>query len=297
MSNVNARSLVGGFVTLIAGVATALLSTKFLFGNYNDILKGFYEAGKAPGTVLQAYQQPVFSEIMLLVGIILVVSSIGYFLNRKWAFIVGIIGSVMGIWGGWMLAMFPMMVGLAPAHFISFFINAIVFFTLLIYVNKTSVKLWVTSFVFGMAFVMTFMNGNASLNKIIGIGLQSKKMAPDAPHVAMVKMNINTGLIYEYVQAINWFGAIAFGVVCVAVLYRKDWVLPVAIGASLISIVAGTPVAYLDSMASGELSMFSYGPIISVLVFIALIVFRENLWSEEKMSFRKKVADKVSSKA
>jgi len=291
------KALIGGFSTLIVGLIVCITSILFFFQNYFSILKGFFDSGKGPSTVLQVYQQPIFTQITFISGLMLIVAAYGYFINRKWSFTLGIIATVIGLWTTWMLAMFPLMIGMAPLHMLNFLLVAVAFFIILI-LEKTERKILLTSFVFGMAYVMTFMNGNASLQKIIGTSLMLKKTAtaPTA-HIAFLKMNDNAGLIYDAIQLINWLGALLFAIVCVAVLFRKDWVLPVAILASLISIVAGSPVAYLDSVATSTLSMFSYGPIIAFIVLIALLVFREKLWSEEKLSFGKKIAQKVTSKA
>jgi hypothetical protein len=191
--------------------------------------------------------------------------------------------------------MFPLMVGLTPYHYSTFFIGAIVFFTLLIYVRRAEAKVWITSFLFGMAFVMTFMNGNAALNKIMGGNQMARNMAgaqgvpgPTAPHRAWAKMNVNDQLMYELVQQILWVGAFAFFVLTIAVVFRKDWVWPVALGASIIAIGAGFPVAIADTIASGETSQFLYGPVLGVIIFFALFIFKDRLWAEGKPLFKKK---------
>lgn len=295
MAKIGTKNIVGGLVTGAAGIAIPVVAIMNLFTNYFDILKGFLESGRPPGLVMQAFHQPLFAAIMMLAGVLLLVSSVGYFYRYKWAFIVGLTGSIITIFGGWMLAMFPLMVGLAPFMFIAFFIGAIVFFVLLLYVNKVETKLWVMSLLFGMAFVMTFMNGNASLNKMIGTNLKAKNMAatagvphPAAPHPAWGKLNANDGIIYELVQQFLWVGAFAFFVVAIAVVFRKDWVWPVALGASIIAIGGGLPVAYLDSQFTGETSQFYYGPVLGIVIFLLLFLFKDKLWAEGKPLFKKK---------
>lgn len=293
------KRLIGGLVTLVVGIVAILSSIYFLFQYYFDILQGFTNASKNASTVLQLYEQPLFSAFTVIVGLMLIVAAYGYFIERKWAFKLALVATVIGLWTTWMLAMFPLMVGMAPNHMLNFMLIAVAFFTILI-LEKTELKILLTSFVFGIAYVMTFMNGNASLQKLIGTSLALKKQAMQAgqpfPHVAFLKMNENSGLIYDFIQTANWIGAVIFAVLCIAVIFRKDWVLPVGLVAALISILAGTPVAYLDTVSSKELSMFAYGPIAAVVILVALLVFREKLWSKEEGLF-KKVAGKVSSKA
>ncbi len=295
MAKIGAKNIVGGLVTGAAGIAITVLAIMNLFGNYFDILKGFLASGRPPGLVMQAFHQPLFAAILMLASVLLLVSAVCYFYRYKWAFFLGLAGSIITIFGGWMLAMFPLMVGLAPFMFSVFFIGAIVFFTLLLYVNKVEAKLWIMSLLFGMAFVMTFMNGNAALNKMIGTNLKAKNMAatmgvphPAAPNAAWAKMSANDGIIYELVQQFLWVGAFAFLVVAIAVVFRKDWVWPVALIASIIAIGGGLPVAYLDSQMTGETSQFYYGPTLGVIIFLLLFLFKDKLWAEGKPLFKKK---------
>lgn len=295
MAKIEKRNIVAGFVSGIAGLAVPILAIMFLFDNYSLILKGFADAGKIPGVIMQDIHQPLFSGLLMLAGVLMLVGSVGYFYQKKWAFISAFIGSVITIFGGWMMAMFPMMVGLAPFHFSTFFIGAIVFLVLLVYVHKTEAKVWIMSLIFGISFVMTFMNGNAALNKMMGGNQMAKMQAatkgvpgPAAPHKAFAKMNVNDQLMFELVQQFLWVGAFAFLVVCIAVVYRKDWVWPVALGASIIAMAGGFPVAYADSIAQDHISQFFYGPVIGVIIFFALFIFKERLWAKDQPLFRKK---------
>lgn len=295
MAKIEKKNIIAGFVTGIAGLAVPILAIYFLFENYSSILKGFADTGRPPGVIMQDILQPAFSGLLMLAGVFMLVSSVGYFYQKKWAFTYGFIGSVISIFGGWMMAMFPLMVGLAPYHFSTFFIGAIVFLLLLIYVHKYEAKVWITSLVFGMAFVMTFMNGNASLNKMMG-GNQMARMqsgtqgipSPVAPHKAWAKMNVNDQLMYELVQQFLWVGAFAFFVICIAVVFRKDWVWPVALGASIIAMGGGFPVAIADSIMQDHTSQFFYGPILGVIIFFALFLFKERLWTKGQPLIKRK---------
>ncbi len=289
------KNLVGGFITLIAGIAVPVLAIVLLFQNYSSLLKGYVTTGKPAGAIMQDIHQPLFSALLMFAGVLMLVSAVGYFGQKKWAFVYGFTGSVLTLFGGWMMAMFPLMVGLTPYHFSSFFIGAFVFFALLLYVNKVETKIWLTSLLFGMDFVMTFMNGNASLNKMMGGNQLARNMAgaqgvpsPNAPHRAWAKMNVNDALMYELVQQILWVSAFAFFVITIAVIYRKDWVWPVALGASIIAIGAGFPVAIADTLAKESLSSFFFGPILGVVVFFALFIFKDRLWAEGQPVFKKK---------
>lgn len=295
--NLNSRLIVGGIVTLVVGLLTAVISFLYLFAEYEGLLKGFSKAGKNAGVVLQSMIQPIFAQVLLVSGVLLVVSAYGFFLKRNWSFIVGFVGSTLGIFGGWMLSMFPLMVGLPMKYMLVFVINAIAWFVLVAYIKRTGWKIMLSSFVFGISLTMNFMNGNAALNKMIGNEMALASKFTEVAHIGMAKMmSGNPGLIFESVQKVLWLATIAFGVACVAVLYKKNWVLPLAISASILSIVAGTPVAYLDTLDKGgeRLSMFSFAPILSVAMLILLLIFREKIWSEKKLEVEEKPTQEVS---
>ena len=285
-ANGNTRQMVGGIVSLITGLITIILGVMYLFSEYDIILKGFFAGGKPPGTVMQSFHQPIFTQILGLAGVLMIVGAYGFFIKRKWAFITSFIGCTIAVFGSFMLMMFPLMVLLPMKHTPTLLLNIVTWFILTIYVGGFAKKLVAFSFASGMAMTMTWMNGNAALNKIIGAHLKLKQAMPQAVDVGMIKMQMgNPGLIYQAIQQILWIGALGFFIVSIAVLYRKDWVLPIGIGSAIISIAAGVPVAYIDTVvdkAGEELSMFSFGPMLAVVLLILLLVFREKIWAENQ---------------
>lgn len=284
-ASANSRHIVGGIVTFVGGLVTALAAIIFLFSEYVTILKGFQAAGKLPGVVLQSIEQPMFAQLLVVSGVMLIVSSYGFFTKRDWAWILGFVASILGIFGGWMLSMFPLMVLLPMKHMLTFMTNAIVFFVLTLYVKPQSPKIVAASFLAGIAFTMNFMNGNAALNKWIGSELQLTARNPEAAHVAITKMMTgNPGLIFESIQRALWLVALAFLVICIALIFRRDWILPIGLTASIVSIIAGTPVGWLDTFVDkgGEkMSMFFFAPILSVFILLALLIWKEKIWSDE----------------
>lgn len=277
------RLLVGGAVALIAGIVIIILSQLFLFSEYQVILKGFFDEGKKAAVVMQSFEQPIFSQILALGGLLMAVGGYGFLIKREWAFLVAIIGATMSVFASFLLTMFPLMVLLPMKHIPTLLISVAAWFVLTIYVKQAGAKVVAFSFACGMALTMTFMNGNAALNKWIGAHLKLQQMNPDM-NVAFIKVNAEYGgLMFQGIQQILWVGFIGFFVVTIAVLYRKKWALPVALGSAVISIAAGTPVAYVDTVvdkAGESLSMFSFAPILSTVILILLLVFREKIWSK-----------------
>lgn len=295
-STTRIKELVGGSLSLITGLAIAGMAAAYLFSEYFVILKGFFETKRIGGVIMQSLYQPVFAQIVWLGAAFLVVGAYGFFISRSWAWLTALIGATIGIFGGFMLMMFPLMVWLPMRHIPTFVLSAITWVVLVVYVRPHGWQLVAFSFTCGMASVMTFMNGNAALNKIFGAHYNMSMQVPDQAHVGMIKMasGNNPALLYQGIQQILWISCIGLFVVTIASLYRKSWVLPLGIGASLVSLVAGTPVAYIDTTvdkAGESLSMFSFAPFLAAVILIWLLVFREKIWTPKSAKAQEAAVD------
>ena len=278
------REIIGGAVVILVGIRIILLAILFLFREYQAILRGFYGADRIGGVIMQSFYQPIFAQIVVLAGVLFIVGGFGFLIRRKWAWLVAFIGSIIGVFGSFLLMMFPLMISEPVWHVQSFPLCGAVWVLLVTYLRNHNWKQVVFSLISGMAMMMTFMNGNASYNKILEGHYKLALANPDIPHVGMIKMLTwsNPVLLYQAVQPILWLAATGFLVVSIAVLYRQNWALPIGLGASIISIIAATPVAYIDTTVGnvGErLSMFALAPVISVVVLIMLLAFREKIWT------------------
>ncbi|MFA5536386.1 MAG: hypothetical protein WDA53_04375 [Bacillota bacterium] len=290
------REIVGGSVSVIAGIIITVLAVVYLFSEYNIILKGFFATGRVPGVIMQSFHQPIFAQVVGVAGVMMIVGGYGFFIKKKWAWLTAFVGSTVGIFATFLLMMFPLMVLLPMKHVPTFLLCVLTWFVLATYVRPHGWKQVAFSFTCGMAMVMTFMNGNAAFNKILGAHYKMATMKPDVPHVGMIKMMTgeNPALLFQSIFPIAWLGALGFFLVTIAVLYRKEWALPVGLGASIISIVAGTPVAYVDTMidkAGEQLSMFAFAPILAVVTLVLLLVFGEKIWAPKEVPLAEKTKE------
>jgi hypothetical protein len=107
----------------------------------------------------------------------------------------------------------------------------------------------------GMTFIFCFMNGVASWSRMITIGSH----------------------IFVAVQRLNWVAFIGWGVVTIGILVRpREWVRITGLAAGFLELVVGTPLAIVTTISLGRFSMFSLGPIFS-LVLVVLFVW-PNRW-------------------
>jgi hypothetical protein len=148
-----------------------------------------------------------------------------------------------------------MAASMPPIYFTVFFPNVILFFLFMRSVRQVSWSRTFLALATGMAFIFCFMNGVASWSRMITIGSH----------------------IFVAVQRLNWIAFIGWGVVTIGILLRpREWVRIVGLAAGFLELVVGIPLAVSTTISLGRFSMFSLGPIFS-LVLVVLFVW-PNRW-------------------
>jgi hypothetical protein len=141
---------------------------------------------------------------------------------------------------------------LPPAFGLIFVPSLAIYVVLLLFVGKVNWKVLVFSLFAGIAFVLSFMNGVASTDRI---------MVSGAP-------------TYVAVQRLNWIAALGWGVFTVGfILTRSEWVRMVGLGAGLLEMVVGYPLGMMTTLAFGHFSMFYPAPMLSTVLVIILLFF------------------------
>ncbi len=216
------------------------------------------------------YIIPTLNDIGLIGSVVLAVAAFGFFKKQSWAWGVAMLGLVLMIQGSF----FPMIpaasAGVAPWYGILYVPIMVLYFVMAMYVRNLSGKLVGLSLLGGMAYVLTFMNGIAATNRI-WMSIQDYGLGNP---------------VYVVAERLNWYAAIAWGVFVVALFLQQKWAVPVGIGAGIMGIIGGTPVAYLSMVDQGGFSMFIPGPALSAALLIYLLLpsgqeFVYN-WAESK---------------
>lgn len=263
MKGLEKKALTAGLVMLVGGLI-ALIGNLYLFlTSYPELIKGYKEAKNLPGVKIVTWLLPAMSDIIMIAGIALIIASIGYFMKKSWAFFVALIAVVLGLLGTWMALVWPLMISYTPRYVPIFLTFLAIWCVLLLYVKRVDYKIFILSTLGGIAMVLNFMNGVASLNKLVGSIMQSGNASP----------------LFVVTQQLNWIAAIAWGVFAVAVIYKRHWALVMAIGGGILPLISGTPLAYTNSIQTNEFSLFWLAPAIS-LILLSLILFKgEKHWS------------------
>lgn len=256
------RALTGALVTLIGGLV-ALIGNLYLFLiSYPELMKGYKEAKNLPGVKIVTWLLPAMSDIIMIAGIALLIASIGYFMKKSWAFFVSLLAVVLGLLGTWMALVWPLMISYTPRYVPIFFTFLAVWCVLLLYVRKIDYKNFILVTLSGIAMVLNFMNGVASLNKLVGTIMQNGAPSP----------------LFVVTQQLNWIVAIAWGVFTIGVIYRRRWAIIMGIGGGILPLISGTPLAYTNTISTNEFSLFWIAPSLSLILLLVILIKGEKHW-------------------
>jgi len=166
----------------------------------------------------------------------------------------GLIGSTLSLLAGF-FPMIPTMSRDATPVTAAVFFPSLVLWAGLLFVRKTDWKVGALAFAAGLAYVLSFMDGVATIDKI------QLSVGQDA---------LNG--MYVMVQQINWWATIAWAVFIFALLGRKPWAQVVGIGAGLMAALGGFPLAVVSTLEVGRFSMFAPSPLLSVALVVILML-------------------------
>jgi hypothetical protein len=237
---------------IIFGIIGALLNIIGIF----TIFMTWYERAQhmeaaEPGCeMLLKYIMPALSDLGILAGVLFAAGAYGFFLKKNWAFPSLVIANVLALQATWFINVPFMAAGEPPIYFILFWPNLILYFLIMKSLGKLSWGHTALGLFTGMAFVFCFMNGIASWSRILTIGTP----------------------IFVFVQRLSWFSSIGWGIVTAGIMIRpKDWMRIIGLGAGLLQVMVGTPLAIETAVELGRFSLFSIAPIMSLVLFLVFL--------------------------
>jgi len=208
------------------------------------------EAAEPGCEMLLKYIMPGLSDVGIIAGVLFAASAYGFIIRKRWGFPVMVIGSILSLQATWFINVPFMAAGEPPVYFTLFWPNLILYFFIMRTVGSRSWPHTLLGMFTGMGFVLCFMNGIASWSRILTIGTE----------------------LFYFVQRLNWFSSIAWGIVTAGILIRpKDWMRVLGLGAAFTQVMVGTPLAVETTIELGRFSLFSIAPIISLILFIVLL--------------------------
>lgn len=255
---------------VLAGIGAIVgLLAFYLFATiYNPMIQVELNAGRPDEAVVVRYVFPILGYLAITAGVLWMLSLYGFLTQQKWAWMLGIIASTLSLLAGF----FPMIPAMSrdatPVTAAVFFPNLILWIALL-FVRRTDWRIGALAFAAGLAYVLSFMDGVATIDKI------QFSVGQDA---------LNG--MYVMVQQINWWATAAWAVFIFALLGRKAWAQVVGLGAGLMACLGGYPLAVVSTLETGRFSLFAPSPLLSMaLVLVLLLPATRNLladWAQGK---------------
>lgn len=242
------RTNAGGVIALIGALIGIVgVFVAFMLA-YEPMMVAEVAAGRPDEETIVKWVIPFLSDIGIIAGTLWAIAAYGFFKRERWAWTFAVTANVISLLTGF-FAMIPALSrGILPLFLIVFVPNLITYLLLLVYVRRVETRIVVISLLSGVTFVLAFMNGVASTDKMI----------------------LNSGPLFVTVQRLNWVASIGWAVFTVALLTKKSWATRVGLGAGLLTLTAGIPLAVATTIEAGRFSMFSPAPMLAALLLLIL---------------------------
>lgn len=249
------RNVLGAVLSFFGAILGMLITPVLFMDLYIPLMEA--EAalgGSALGCeAVVVFIFPFISDLGVVAGALYFVAGIGFLSDDKRAFSIAIVANVLALQSSFWPIIPLLVTSLPPLFAIVFLPNILMFFLFMGPVGRKSGKLTLLALIMGMAWVLAFMNGVASTNRLVVLN--------DQPIVSM----------FVAAQRLNWIASIGFGVATIGLaLNPKEWVRKVGLGAAIIEVVIGYPSG-IYSPFGGGFSMFLLAPIMATIVLVLLI--------------------------
>ncbi len=253
-----------GAILSVIGMLAGVLTLYFLADTYNTVIDAHFNAGQWEESNTVRFVYAVLGWLGIAAGALSGSVLYGFLHKRPWAWFWGAIAATILLLAGF----FPMIPagdsGLPVPTGIVFGLAAIMWFGML-FIGGVDNKIIGLTFVAGLAYVLTFIDGVAPISKF-----QSTFQA--AGSSSSLPTDAFWNGMYVMLQQVNWWGAAGWAIFIFATLKRKSWAVPVGIFAALMSMLGGYTMGINNMMEVGRFSMFLPAPIMSTIMLVIILL-------------------------
>jgi len=210
------------------------------------------------------YLLPVWAAMGCVGGFLYIFGLHGFYENKNYAYKISMIANVFALEFSFWPIIPALDTGLMPYYALIFLPNALIYLLLNFVVGKKNFGRVIFGLITGMAFVMSVINGTASLN------------------IFWMKGE----LFYIIANPLHWCAGICFGIITIGVMLApKKWVRILAICTTVLEMAIGIPMGIITTIEKGEFSMYSAAPAMSIviLLIIAIPYFWEKIVKPEDL--------------
>lgn len=244
-----------GIVLAVIGIVTSLIIFYLLAMQYNLVIDAKMGDGRTDEATSVRITYAVLGWVGITAGALWAAVLYGFFKREKWAWFWGAVGATIQLLVGF-FPMIPAMDSHLPTPtIIVFALAAILWFGMLI-IGGVDKKIIALTFVAGLAYVLTFIDG----------------VAPIAKYTTSHDDPFWNGM-YVMSQQVSWWGAAAWAIFIFAVLKKKSWATPLGIFAGVMSMLAGYPLGLHNALVEvHRFSMFLPAPLFGSALVIYLLL-------------------------
>lgn len=256
-----------GAALAVIGILTGLLLFYLLANQYNLVIDAKVVAGRNDEATSVRITYAVLGWIGITAAAIWAAVLYGFLNEEKWAWFWGAVAATIQLLSGFFPAIPAMDSHMSMPTLTVFGLAFVLWFGMLL-VGGVDRKIIALTFVAGLAYVLTFIDG----------------VAPIAKYTTSHDDPFWNGM-YVMSQQVSWWGAAAWAVFIFAVLKKKSWAIPVGVFAAAMSMLAGYPLGLHNALIEvRRFSMFLPAPLLStvLLVYLLLPSTRKmlNAWNE-----------------
>lgn len=244
-----------GVLFSILGIFSGVLIFYLLASQYNLLIAVKTAAGRADEAASVRITYAVLGWFGTSTTAIWATVLYGFLHKEKWAWFWGTVAATIQLLAGFFPAIPAMDSHLSMPTLSVFGIGLILWFGMLL-IGGIEKKAMAITFVAGLAYVLTFIDG----------------VAPIAKYTTSHDDPFWNGM-YVMSQQVSWWGAAAWAIFIFAVLRKKSWALPLGIFAAVMSMLAGYPLGLHNALVEvHRFSMFLPAPLLSTILLIYLLL-------------------------
>ncbi len=242
-----------GIILSIIGFFTGLLLFYLLSENYMIVVHGKIAGGRPDEALAVKITYSMLGWLGVSASSMWIAVLYGFVKKENWAWYVGTMAAALQMLAGFFPSIPAKSIHLPAPTLTVFYIATVLWFGMLL-IGKVNKKIIALLFVAGLAYVLTYIDGVATISK----------------YQTTTYNDFWKGMYMES-QMVIWFGAAAWYVFAFAVLKRKKWAVPLGIAASVSSMIGGYPLAIVNIMEVHRFSMFLPAPLIATGLLIYLL--------------------------
>mgnify|MGYP001083793920 CR=1 FL=1 len=243
-----------GMALALLGILTGLLTFYLMADIYNPTIAGKFADGRPDEALTVRVVFPFLGWLGISAGALWGAILYGFAQRQDWAWFWGVVASTVQLLVGFFPIIPPASIGMPFPTIWVFALAAVLWFGMLL-IGGVGGKLIALTFVAGLAYVLTFMDG-------VGV-------------IAYFQLSMQESFmngVFAMSQQVTWWGAAAWAVFIFAAVKGKSWAVPLGIFAAMMSMLGGYPMGIANMLKLGRFSMFLPAPVISTLLLVVFLL-------------------------